>query len=140
MSDIRKAVDWSPELVISTLEEVVAGHEDFVYQMPDGAQECLYSTKDGAPSCIVGHVVKRLDPELFERIHNEEWEGVVEGDGDQPFAFGWTTFVDVNNLGGDVAQQALVEAQESQDTRHPWAEALEAAKRYVIGYEEEGGF
>lgn len=130
-----KIEDWTPELVLEALEEAVAEKgEDYKYEFPEDADgECVYSTHDGAPSCIVGYVVKRLDPELFERLHTAEWEEVDEGERDTPYVFGWWMYTEGQDLDERPAHKALIAAQNKQDGGHTWGEALERAKEVLNG-------
>lgn len=92
---------------------------DYIYSTPEGG--CVYATTNEdetfSPSCLVGHIVARLNPEEFQRL--AEWDRTTNGDTDA------VTANDELNLGfSDKQIIALREAQERQDSGHPWGESL----------------
>jgi len=94
---------------------------DYVYNMVNGT--CVYN--DNGPSCIVGQAVYNIDPELFNRLAEEESER-RGNDGDGLVVGG------IESLEFDfVAKQALGEAQHAQDNRKSWGEALEVFESTV---------
>lgn len=72
------------EAAIAAAQELAGANSNFVYPAEDG---CVYTDpKTAAPSCIVGHILKKLDPELFaqvvefEREHGSSFPVSVFGD------------------------------------------------------------
>lgn len=63
--------------VVQALEEILEEKgEDYVYPYAAGTgsyEGCKYTEGD-APSCIVGQVIAKLDPELFEDLKEFEYE------------------------------------------------------------------
>jgi len=109
------------EAVTAAIEKVVAEKgADYVYDREHGG--CTYSeqTPEGVvPSCIVGHVIAKMDPELFQRV--AEYESETGGF--------WWTGVDIRIPGieqDSAVKYALREAQDAQDDGDTWGEALEA--------------
>lgn len=120
-------VYFSEEQVTEAMKAVVAGREDYVYEFADS--ECLYAI-DGAPSCVVGHVIHRLDPELFKQV--EDWERNT-GYGNN----GVNELLYESGLGIDAPMNvvsALERAQELQDSGNPWRDALNG---YILRLEGE---
>ena len=91
-----------------TLREVVAERgADYVHRGP-----CVYR-RDDKPSCLIGHVLDRLGV-VTDKDH--------EGTG----AFGLLHLL----LGASEEVAGIAErAQDAQDNRRPWGEALAAAER-----------
>lgn len=115
------------EAAIEAMREVVeAKGADYVYPRVNG--RCFYSDH-GEASCIVGAVIKKLDPEAFDRIAKFE---VGERGFRNAFGFedvsrtpeGYFPHVDVD----DEALNALIQAQVYQDRGQTWGEAFEAAQ------------
>lgn len=53
--------------------EVLAALEDIVSSAPETVAECTYfqwtyGEPEAAPVCVVGHLIKRLEPETFQRM------------------------------------------------------------------------
>jgi len=100
---------------------------DYVYPAI-GDEECAYA-RGGAPSCIVGHIVARLDPDLFLQLGQMEDEngpfaiGSPEGHGNE-----------LRDSLGD-AYQLLLRAQQGQDKGDTWGSVLESAEKF---HAEEG--
>lgn len=119
------------QLVLDTLRAVVdeAG-PDFVYRprMLNGHEVCVYVNPDtGAPDCIGAHVLHRLGVPL-PVLAAQEGDCVSELDpGDSP---AW--------LAGP-ALQVLEEAQEIQDRRKPWGDALYGAQLAAERYRARRG-
>ena len=86
--------------------------DDYVYENRD---KCLYAI-DGQPSCIVGHVLKEIDPDAFERV--------VQFESDRYQNRGDTSFGNVAvalKLDFDEDQlRALKRMQREQDSGTPW--------------------
>lgn len=98
------------------LREVVAERPDHVYQNPEGeGAGCVY-THQGKPDCLVGHVLARagFDIELIARL---DGHGLIDD------AVAETGLP----VSGD-AVTILDAAQDVQDTRRPWRDALAAAE------------
>ena len=97
------------------LHELAAEKPDYVYEK-DRGETCTYSTKDGKPSCIIGHVIYRLDPEVFQNLVELENDGEAIGIGDLPWAYQFRDF----------EITAMERAQTRQDTGEPWGYAVKA--------------
>ncbi|QIG58652.1 hypothetical protein SEA_PAVLO_108 [Microbacterium phage Pavlo] len=95
-------------------ESLAEKGEDYVY-ISDGPG-CAYA-HNGQPSCLVGHVLHKLDPEMFEKVVEAE-NNPTTGD---------LTF---DHLAADLGlpfhpeqADALRRAQIAQDLKSPWGEA-----------------
>lgn len=123
------------ENVLTTLEEVVeATGPDHIYVNPKGQSprdmiggdvDCSYADPMGAPSCIVGHVLYKLDRELFEKIAAVEQDrkcsiSVNHLNGFNP---AWPV------VGDEATRTILKVAQRDQDLGHTYGQALLRAKR-----------
>lgn len=67
---------FTVEETLAALKEAVAERgEDYTYQADplSTSEACSYSTVAGESSCIVGNVLKRLTPDIFQSIHDYEW-------------------------------------------------------------------
>lgn len=119
------------ELVLATLKAVVdeAG-PDFIYRpkLMNGQEICFYVNADTeTPDCIAGHVLHRLGVPLSV-LAAQEGNCVSELDpGDSSV---W--------LAGP-ALQVLEEAQEIQDQRKPWGDALYGAQLVAERYRARRG-
>lgn len=109
------------EDALRALEEVVAeAGEDYVYQPPNQGLTCVY-VADGRPSCLVGRALFRLGVSI-ETLHWLDRE------------FGGFYCRDLNDElpekipMDESAAIAFARAQERQDARCSWGEALRAAK------------
>lgn len=102
---------FTEEQVTAVIREIVAERPDYVYDSPSGDAQCVYGDADGNPSCLVGHVIAKLDPEGFKELIGFANE----------LAFVSTDWFD--RPPEDVAS-ALLQAQITQDSGRPWAEAL----------------
>ena len=73
---------FTVEETLAALKEAVAERgENYVYEADtlSLSEACSYSTVAGAPSCIVGEVLARLTPDIFESIHDYEWYNEEDG-------------------------------------------------------------
>lgn len=88
---------------------------------------CTYANAKGAPSCLVGHIVKRLDPEAFKRLRAAERATRLSSPGisiaNSEARLGFT----------DDQLEVLVYAQDAQDTGAWWGKALS----YIEALDEE---
>ena len=116
--------EFNRENVRQALEESIAEKgADYTYPRAGG---CFYAL-NGHPSCIVGHVVNRIDPELFHKLIELDRDG---GDTD------WATMAERLGLDGDpFLTDALAAAQEAQDRGRPWGVALD---RFEEGLKRNG--
>lgn len=123
----------SREAFIDTCRAIVAESPDTVYTAPKG-NGCVYAQlkEDGEwePSCLVGQVIYRIDPELFDRLF-------VDGADD----YGDRTsneerIVDVNEFEASNGRPILDDAtlafatsiQNAQDGGKTWRDALSVAE------------
>lgn len=116
------------EDVLNATRAVVAEKgEDYVYSnsvAEGGNGSCVYANEDGTPSCLVGHVIHRLDPEVFKRLAKDEAES------------GSQVALDLIPAGyipegfwEESAEHAMQEVQIHQDIGRTWGEALKTAER-----------
>lgn len=54
------------DAAIAAAQELAEANSDFVYPAEDGCRYADPTTE--APSCIVGHILQKLDPELFAQV------------------------------------------------------------------------
>lgn len=136
--------DYTFDDVKRVLHEVVAERPEYVYERPEGADECTYTDKDGKPSCLVGQVISRLDPEELARIHYDEWGmwttweydvevGEIEREEYRPVyivavdELEWARQFDPQQI------RALSFVQAAQDASKPWGQAEERMLRFLEG-------
>ncbi|QOP64286.1 hypothetical protein QDW16_gp18 [Microbacterium phage Quenya] len=116
---------------------------DYVYQKEAGG-DCFYSTPDGQPDCVVGAVLAKIAPEVFESLALLEAE-VDDGNGGLCRAPAGGIIKFVRGYGDDEdaryaphhlmeaesrdLAQALLALQTSQDVGETWGEA----RREFIG-------
>jgi len=117
-------------LLTRAVEEKGEGH---VYPTFPGTTTTLscYYAKDGKPSCIVGHVLFDLGVPISDMTHDDENGrygrislGVIGGHRASLRSHYGLTF-------DNAAWSMLCVAQEVQDCREPWGEALAAAALYL---------
>ena len=58
---------------MSSRTEVLEALKDIVYSAPDTVAKCtyfewVYGEPDAVPVCVIGHLIKRLEPETFQRM------------------------------------------------------------------------
>ena len=73
---------FTAEEALAALKEAVAERgAGYVYEYEplSNSATCSYSTIAGAPSCIVGEVLARLTPDIFQSIHEYEWYNEENG-------------------------------------------------------------
>lgn len=110
------------------LHEVIDERPQYVYEYPEGADECTYSDGKGGASCLIGQVIQRLDPEEFKQIaenewgHTERWNDDIEADEE---LWAPVQILAVNDLRWaqqftEIERQALYEAQDRQDRHNTW--------------------
>lgn len=107
-------------------ESVEEKGADYVYPYAKGLGACKYAENDGSPSCIVGHVLAKLDPEMFAKV--KEAEGRESG------SFPVSMLLDAEEFYSEVELSfplvtALASAQNMQDTGSTWGEALASFER-----------
>lgn len=136
---------YTAQQTIEMLEGVVEGREDYVYEYATvnyveyesevvkeaTATDCLYATPDGAPSCIVGQVLAKHEPELFDSIREMEYAGYNEEDGFYLSSVSVDHIYAVWDHFEADAVRVLSKAQETQDRFKPWGVALEEARKGV---------
>ena len=97
------------------VKKVAAEQPDYVYE----EKYCQYQ-HGGKPSCIVGHALHRLgvSPETLKVLDEKNGGGGIP-------AFGLPNeFPDLIEMDSEASLFALSEAQEAQDSRLPWGEAV----------------
>lgn len=102
---------------------------DTVYEVPFEALDCAYSTADGEPSCLVGHLIDAVAPEVFEMIHNEEWEDGVQVE-PMNFAVLAEGSEAVRDLFNYETRVYLNMVQGLQDRGRTWGDVLTQTARY----------
>lgn len=116
---------------LAGLADVVEGSEGFVYKELIEDEGCAYSTEDGNPSCGVGVYLYRNDRELFDVIHEHEWQST------DFLAYSSMAFRAVDGLDETVHERYTSEAlraleifQMHQDSQKlTWGECLELTKK-----------
>lgn len=97
--------------------------EDYRYRKAGDATVCKYA-QHGEPSCVVGHVIAKLNPELFAEVAEAE-----KKDGFSVYSFGdeYDNYPkpDWDYATGDFLQHLQV----GQDRGNTWAVSLEYALR-----------
>lgn len=122
------------EQAVSALRDIIkAQGEDYVYKRPRGHQCAYRQIEDmgvvGGPSCIVGHLVAKLYPEVFEKI------GSPEGVSNHAPSFSLISYPDPldSELGIPIAAETselasnLHTLQSNQDTGFSWGFAFKSA-------------
>jgi len=96
--------------------------EDYIYPNALNGENCVYADSDGDPSCLVGHAIYYIDREAFNALAEEEREE-MDRIGDA------LPITSVRSVKFEpAALKGLAEAQDRQDTKRPWGEA-------VLGFE-----
>lgn len=90
--------------------------DDYVY---DNNGACVYAI-GGEPSCIVGHVLKEIDPEAFQRVVNFE-QDYQANRGDNSFR---NVVMKLNLQFNRDQARALARMQQKQDTGSTWGSAV----------------
>lgn len=139
-------------LVLNTLIQIAGENPDYQYAAPEriSARQCVYSDGKGNASCIVGHVIARLEPELFKLIEKREWHPTTEerteaGDyeeGTNPISY---PVSDLSTMVGfarvpfsPLMRDVLQTAQGLQDDGKPWGfAAFKAIARFNSRVSEE---
>lgn len=110
----------------SVLEELAAERPDYVYRSPLGTDSCVYGEDESTPSCIIGHLIYRLDPEIFPEVvreYNSSGASAVVG------AYA-DLFQDSQKI-----RELLTWTQVEQDAGTPWKESvaigIENSKSYA---------
>lgn len=120
------------EEIIKTLREIVASMPDgYRYPVMDMPNGCVYS-HDGEPSCLLGHLLQRLEPEMFKSTAKLEES--------EQFQMGFPTLLSRLSRPGfwhrnpftQAQVLALGRAQGLQDDGNEWDEAVDAAERALI--------
>ena len=114
------------EDVLNAAREVVAERgEDYVYSNSlneGGSGKCVYANEDGTPSCLVGHVIHRLDPNVFKNLAEKEFaDDTTAAELLTVEEYVPTDFWEME------AEAAMNTAQAYQDDGLPWGTALKAA-------------
>ena len=119
------------DMVRSTFDEILAEKgPDYVYvheaaggDDEDGeTEECTYAYSDGSPACAVGHIIAKLDPELFQQMRLAEKQvgpfGILQ--------LGGTYSIPRGDAEKDAANWMAI-LQDQQDKNKPWGEAKREA-------------
>lgn len=108
------------EDVMEAARKVVA-EKGGEYLYRESRVRCKYAEPDGSPSCLVGHVIEKLDPQVFERLAGrEEMHGNSEAAG-ALVQLGWLE----PDFWTDEAEAAMDRIQYAQDCGEPWGAAVE---------------
>ena len=106
--------------------EVEKAGEDYVYHPYDG-ENCVYSTEEKQPSCLVGQVVAHNVPELFDRLHEIEYDW----NDDDTYTVLPQSVSSIQgmflNYFTEPATLVLDQVQGSQDIGETWGEAIRLA-------------
>lgn len=118
---------FTKEDAFAQLREVAAGREDYIYELPEDELigECAYSTPAGEPSCIVGQVLHKYVPDMYQHVHKTEWD---LDEAQEVYGFNARS---VRDLQGRFlehydkeAVNVLDKVQRKQDNGTPWGEAI----------------
>lgn len=121
---------FSLQDAIDTARAIIEGHENHVYQPPDG-RTCRYADDNGKPSCIVGQIVFKLSPETFtEAVYREQANGSFFADN---FCAGQRYGRSELVIFEHTAAEFLSALQGQQDAGIMWGKALRHALREVNG-------
>jgi hypothetical protein len=146
---------FTTNAVTQVLESLVEEKgRDYVYPPAAESIACYYSEEDGAPSCIVGHVIAKLEPELFHALYVRERKaqlgsasadevlkypvefGRAEDDFDDMTSIYDNPPLDDSNPKHNRLARALSVAQSIQDGGRTWGAALEGYRRVLAGEDE----
>ena len=98
---------------------------DYVY--PRAGLTCTYAEADGSPSCIVGHVLYKLDPKVYEAV------ALIEST-EESFSVGEIeTTIDKDVFADRDVIHFLGAAQARQDHGATWGEAEATALDVIKG-------
>lgn len=132
------AENFTRENVRAVLVESIAEKgEDYIYPAALHHEACTYSELSGGkfvPSCIVGHVIAKLAPEVFEVVSDfEARHNFKSSTGAFSVLAGELEGMDTENIRAPILDpvtedhalmHALTCAQNAQDTRGTWGTAL----------------
>lgn len=100
----------SLEEVKSDLKRIVKGREDYEYQIPEDAEECVYMHK-AKPSCLIGHLLSKHG--LLSPVYDEEPSNGIEN------------IINKYNLPYTKEASAYMDdVQQRQDLGFTWGEAI----------------
>lgn len=124
-------------------KEILAEYgEDYVYETDPNSIGCMYAPQDGYnDGCLIGQIVKRLDPEAFDRLvltdEAQPADGIHAWFGP---AFWFLAVAERNEqLGTGIIEAtpglalAMREAQSRQDGGATWGQAAKS----ILDYEPE---
>lgn len=119
---------------VALLQQVVERNEDYVYEVPAGADACVYVTQDGTPSCIVGRALTSVGVGFWRY---NEFTGIRETFYMNGGIAGLSDELQKHNPGLTITNEArliFAVAQSVQDNKGTWGVALQAARtaRFVL--------
>lgn len=137
-------VKFTKSAVLEALDEILAETgPDYVYPrawQAGGSGTCVYSD-NGVPSCIIGRVIAKLDPELFEQVKDvEESRGSswsVSGfnrsqeEYERDRANGWEKPTPVIEVEDADLIEWMRDIQSQQDQGYRYGRVIEIAKKEV---------
>ena len=126
---------FTVEETLAALKEAVAERgENYTYEADplSLSEACSYSTVAGESSCVVGNVLKRLTPDIFQSIHDYEWYDQEDGgfylhEQSVSPCMGRNNMIDMP-FDGD-AINLLLSVQNMQDSGTPWGLAVSEAEK-----------
>lgn len=148
-------VKFTKSAVLKALDEIVEElGGDYIYpEWETGG--CTYATVDGEPSCIVGRVIAKIDPDLFEQVKVAEtargasWTATAFVSSEEEFKKEVAYYVNNGSSESYIKQlvpaleaedgvrAALRAAQSVQDAGMPYATAAREAKTTLTHYKED---
>lgn len=118
------------DATVAALRDIITEKgADYTYERPEGPFPggACYNKYDGKPSCIVGHLVARLYPEVFETI------GSFTGPSNDAISY---TLINVERAPIKAETTELVgeirSLQGYQDDGQSWGEAFKAAFKETL--------
>lgn len=130
---------FTKSAVVQALAEIVAETgEDYIYPYAVGQgslKSCQYA-EEGVPSCIVGRVIAKLDPELFNEVQEVEQNvgSFAVSDFSTPGNPSGTSEWTYPELDADKWVINVLDAvQQKQDNGKPYGPAVLAAINYADG-------
>ena len=126
---------FTVEETLAALKEAVAERgENYTYEADplSLSEACSYSTVAGESSCVVGNVLKRLTPDIFQSIHDYEWYDQEDG-GFYLHEQSVAQYMGRNNMidmpFDKDAIKLLLSVQNMQDSGTPWGLAVSEAEK-----------
>lgn len=118
-----KMIKLDYDTALRLLEEVVAGNEDLIYEMPTGKTYCSYAAGGNTQGCGVGQVFRRAGVRTLDLVRFDYVGGVKN----LTYSIKCSEIVNLDRQ----AATLLAAFQSEQDLRATWGWALNYAKDVV---------